>query len=68
MTADKYEQTRSGEPTLGDVHEAVISLADLVRGMSSQIEDIASTTEDIHDMVSYHHNPPGYDGLNESEE
>ena len=68
MTAEKYEQAKIAEPSLKDVHEAVISLADLVRGMSSQIEDVASTTEDIHDMVSYHHNSPGYDGLNESEE
>jgi len=64
MTADKYEQAKETrtEPSLRDVHEAVTSLTGLVRNMSSRIEDIAKTTEDIHDMVSYHHNSPGYDG------
>jgi len=74
MTAEKYEQAKIAEPSLRDVHEAVISIADVVRNMSSQIEDIAGTTRDIHDMVSYQHNSPGYDsgcnydGLNDSEE
>jgi len=70
MTADKYEQAKETrtEPSLRDVHEAVTSLTGLVRNMSSQIEDIASTTEDIQDMVSYSHNSPNYGGLDDSEE
>ena len=70
MTADKYEQAKETrtEPSLRDVHEAVTSLTGLDRNMSSQIEDIASTTEDIQDMVSYSHNSPNYGGLDDSEE
>jgi len=62
MTTDKYEtRDTKAEPSLRDVREAVNSLTGLIRNMSSQIEDIAKTTEDIHDMVSYNHNSPGYD-------
>ena len=64
MTGDKYERIQDGkaEPSLRDVHDAVTSLTGIVRGMSSQIDDLATVASDIHDMVSYRENVPGYNG------
>ena len=64
MTRDKYEYMQDGktEASLRDVHDAVTSLTGIVREMSSQIDDLASVTNDIHDLVAYHENSPGLNG------
>jgi hypothetical protein len=64
MTADKYERANERDNernvSLEDIHGAVTSLTGFVRNMSSQLDDIAGTTQEIHDAVTYEHSSPVY--------